>query len=89
MKLYIQPTISSSPEYILLQCGTNDLRQDISAAEIGKKIIEVAVYCKLDNNNILVPRIATRHNKLNAMATQVNIHLKNECNKKIFALLTI
>ena len=83
MKLYIQPTISNNPEYILLHCGTNDLRQDISAGEIGKKIMEVAVSCKSDNNNALVSGIVPFHDKLNAKVTQVNIHLKYECNRNI------
>ena len=33
MKSYIQPTISIDPKCILLQCGTNDLRQNTSAVE--------------------------------------------------------
>ena len=55
----------------------------ISATEIGKKMMEVTASCKSDNdNNILVSRIVPRHDKLNAKGTQVNIHLKNEFNKR-------
>ena len=34
MKSYMQQAKSNNPEYILLHCGTNDLRQDISVAGI-------------------------------------------------------
>ena len=47
MKSYIQPTMSNNPEHVLLHCGTSDLMQDISAAVTGKKIMLVAVACKL------------------------------------------
>ena len=46
-------------------------------------MMEVTVSCKSDNdNNILVSRIVPHHDKLNAKGTQVNIHLKNEFNKR-------
>ena len=65
MKFCIQPTISNNPEHNLLYCGTNDLRQDISAAKIRKKIMEGVVSCKSDNI-ILVSGIVSRHDQLNA-----------------------
>ena len=54
MKSYIQRTISNNPECIVQHCGTNDLRQNTSAVEIGKKMLELAVSCKSDSNNILI-----------------------------------
>ena len=81
MKSYKQPTISNNPGYALLHCGISNLRQDVSAVEIGKKIMEVTESCKLDKNNVLLPRIVPRRNKLNAKTTQVNFHLKNEFKK--------
>ena len=82
MKSYIQLTKSNIAEYILLHCGTNDLRQDISAVKIGKKMMEVAVCCKSENNNILVSGIIPRRHRLNAKVTQVNIYIENKCNKR-------
>ena len=43
---------------------------------------EEMVSCKFGNNNILVSRIVPCRDKLNAKATQVNIHLKNEINER-------
>ena len=37
MKSYIQPTISNDPECIVLHCGTNNLKQNTSAVEMGRK----------------------------------------------------
>ena len=82
MKSYIQPTISNDPECIVLHCGTNDLRKNTSTVEIGQKILELAVSCKSDSNNILISGIVPRRDKLNAKAAQVNSFLKNECGKR-------
>ena len=37
IKSYKQPTISNDPECIVLNCSTNDLRQNTSVVEIGQK----------------------------------------------------
>ena len=37
MKSYIKATISNDPKCIVLHCGTNDLRQNASAANLGRK----------------------------------------------------
>ena len=54
MKSYPLPTKSHNPENIVLHCGTNDLKKGNSANEISNDIIEVALLCKSDNNNVLV-----------------------------------
>ena len=63
----------------MLQCGTNDVSQDISAVDIRNKILEVAVSCESDTNILVSGNV---NDKLNIKATQVNIHLKNECDKR-------
>ena len=45
-------------------------------------LIEVALLCKSDNNNVLVSGIVLRSDKHNAKAIEVNWHLKNECRKR-------
>ena len=82
MKSYIQPTISNDPEFIVLHCGTNDLRQNTSETEIRLKTLELAVSCKSDSNNCLISGIVPRLDKLNAKAAQVNGFLKNDCGKR-------
>ena len=46
---FFWPILNNS-EYTLLHCGTKDLSQDISAVDIRKKILEVAVSCESDTN---------------------------------------
>lgn len=49
--------MSNNLDYILLYCGTNNLRQDISAVEIGKMEMKVVISCKLGNKILVsVPR---------------------------------
>ena len=82
MKSYLLPTKSRNPENIVLHCGTNNLKKENSANEFSNDIIEVALLRKSDNNNVLVSGIIPRSDKLNAKATEVNRHLKNECHKR-------
>ena len=82
MKSYLLPTKSRSPENIVLQCGTNDLKKENSPNEISNDITEVALLFKSDNNNVLVSGIIPRSDKLNAKAIEVNRHLKKECRKR-------
>ena len=77
-KSYLLPTKSCNPEKIVLHCGTNDLKKQKSANEISNDIIEVAMLCKSDNNNVLFSGIIPRSNKGNAKVVEVNRHLNNE-----------
>ena len=76
MKSYLWPTKSCNPEIIVLHCGTSDLKKENSANEISNDIVEVTLLCKSDNNNVLVPGIIPRRDKLNASVIGVNGHLK-------------
>ena len=82
MKSYLLPSKSRNPENTVLHCGTNDLKKENSANEISNDIIEVALLCKCDNNNVLVSGIIPRSDKLNAKAIEVNRHIKNKCRKR-------
>ena len=83
MKSYILPTKPRNSENVVLCCGTNDLKKENSQhSEISNEIIEVALLCKSDNNNVLVSSIISRSDKINAKANEVNRHLKNECRKR-------
>ena len=76
------PTNSHNPENIVLYCGTNDLKKENSANEISNDIIEVALLCKSDNNNVLVSGTIPPSDKLNTKVIEVNRDLKNECRKR-------
>ena len=73
MKSYLLPTKSGNPENIVLHCGgTNNLKKENSAKEISNDIIEVALLCKSDKNNVLVSGIIPRSDKLNAKVIQIS-----------------
>ena len=76
MNSYIQPTISNDPEFFVLHCGNNDLRQNTSVVETEQKILELAISCKLDSRNILISGVVPSRDKLNVKAAQVNSFLK-------------
>ena len=82
MESYLLPTKSRNPENIALHCGTNDLKKENSANEISNDIIEVALLCKSDSNNVLVSGIIPGSDRLNAKAIEVNRYLKNECRNR-------
>ena len=82
LKSYLLPTKLRTPKNIVLHCGTNDLKKENSANEISNDIAEVALLCKSDNNNVLVPGIVPRSDKLNAKAIEVNRNLKSECRRR-------
>ena len=82
MKSYLLPTKSRSPENNVLLCGTNNLKEENSANEISNDIIEVALLCKSDNNNVLVSGTIPPSDKLNTKVIEVNRDLKNECRKR-------
>ena len=82
IKSYLLATKLRNLENIVLHCGTNDLKKKNSANEISNDIIENALLCKSDNNNVLVSGIILRSDKLNAKAIEVNRYPKNECHKR-------
>ena len=82
IKSYLLATKSRNLENIVLHCGTNDLKKKNSANEISNDIIENALLCKSDNNNVLVSGIILRSDRLNAKAIEVNRYLRKEYRKR-------
>ena len=64
-------------------------KKENSVNEISNYIIEVALLYKSDNNKVLVSGIIPRSDKLNAKATEVNKHPKNECCKRNISFIVI
>ena len=76
----------NNPEFVVLHCGTNDLRQNTGGVKIEQEILELAASCKSDSNNILKSGIVPHRDKLNGKAAQVNSFLKMNVVKEIFIL---
>ena len=82
MKSYLLSTKSLNSENMVLHFAKNNVKKENKANEIRNDIIEVALLCKSDNDNVLISGIIPRSNKLSPKATEVNRHLKNECRKR-------
>ena len=59
MESYIIPTLKREPDYLIIHCGTNDLRRD-DPDVIAKKITKLAVNSKKTIRNVAVSSILAR-----------------------------
>ena len=82
MKSYLLSTKSLNSENMVLHFAKNNVKKENKANEIRNDIIEVALLCKSDNDNVLISGIIPRSDKLSPKATEINRHLKNECRKR-------
>ena len=78
---YIKPTLKFNPDAIILHIGTNDLRSEKSAEDIGNEILSLVNTIKTPVNQIIVSSIIARDDSLNQKGNDVNIFLKSNCNK--------
>ena len=88
MKSYLLSTKSLNSENMVLHFVKNNVKKENKANEIRNDIIEVALLCKSDNNNVLISGIIPRSDKLSPKATEVNRHLKNECRKRNICVIS-
>ena len=82
MKSYLLSNKSLNSENMVLHFAKNNVKKENKANEIRNDIIEVALLCKSDNDNVLISGIIPRSDKLSPKATEINRHLKNECRKR-------
>ena len=88
MKSYLLSTKLLNSENMVLHFAKNNVKKENKANEIRNDIIEVALLCKSDNDNVLISGIIPRSDKLNPKATEVNRHLKNECRKRNICVIS-
>ena len=77
MKHYIEPTISTNPDGIILHCGTNSLRSK-DPVDIANKIINLAMTAKRRVSDVAVSSLITRRDseELEAKRQEVNTILE-------------
>ena len=80
MKSYVIPTVEQKPDNIILHTRTNDLKTIDTPEEITMAILNLAMTCKTDTNNVFISGIVPRSEKLNEKASKVNSILRHECN---------
>ena len=61
MKSYIEPTLKSKPDEVILHCGTNDLRNE-EPQEIAEKIAEIAQGIQAREQKVTVSGLIRRAN---------------------------
>ena len=81
MQDYVRPTMRKCPDLIVLHAGTNELRTEKCAKSISSDLMRLALKMKSDNNDVMVSGIIHRGDYLNSKAKEVNVCLKDECDK--------
>ena len=71
VKDYIKPTLKFNPDAIILHVGTNDLRSEKSAEEIGNEVISLVNTIKTSDNEVIVSTIIARDDSLNQKGNDV------------------
>ena len=69
----------TSPDFIILHHGTNDLNGNNTSEEIADKILNLAASIKTSKNQVFVSGLVIRKDKLNKKGNEVNELLKNKC----------
>ena len=80
MKSYVIPTVEQKPDNIILHTETNDLKTIDTPEEITMGILNLAITCKTDTNNVFISVIFPRSDKPNEKVSKVNSILRHECN---------
>ena len=69
----------TSPDFIILHHGTNDLNSNSTSEEIADKIFNLADSIKTSKTQVFVSGLVIRKDKLNKKGNEVNELLKNKC----------
>ena len=69
----------TSPDFIILHHGTNDLNSNSTSEEIADKILNLAASIKTSKNQVFVSGLVIRKDKLNKKGNEVNELLKTKC----------
>ena len=80
MKSYVIPALEQKPDNTILHTGTNDLKTIDTPGEITTGILNLAMNCKTDTNNVFTSGIVPRSDKLNEKASKIKSILRHECN---------
>ena len=68
----------TSPDFIILHHGTNDLNDNSTSEEIADKTLNLAASIKIRKNQVFVSSLVIRNDKLNKKGNEINELLKNK-----------
>ena len=77
----------TSPDFIILYHGTNDLNCNSTSEEIADKILNLVALIKTSKNQVFISGLVIRKDKLNKKGNEVNELLKNKCGIRQLPLL--
>ena len=72
----------TSPDFIVLHHGTNDLNDNSTSEETADKILKLVASLKTSKNQVFISALVIRKDKLNTKGNDVNELLKNGCGMK-------
>ena len=81
MENYVKPTLERYPQNIMLHCGINDLNKIKNPKKLASEILELAMSIKSDNNQVMIPGLFQRADRLNNKVKKVNMIIKSKCSK--------
>ena len=70
-RILIKPTLKNKPEFIIINCGTNDLKNKTPKSVAGN-ILLLAKSSQQENNIVLISSIAPRKDHLDKKGKKVN-----------------
>ena len=75
----------TSPDFIILHHGTNDLNSNSTSEEIADKILNLASSMKTSKNHVFLSGLVIRKDKLHKKGNEVSKLLKNKCGNRQLA----
>ena len=87
MKHYVKSTQEKKPTQIIIHVSTNDLPDNKNSDEIANEIVGFANSIKTSENNVVVSSIASRKDRFNNKAKEVNKNLKDKCEEHDLQLI--
>ena len=83
MKHHIKGCLEdNSSDSIILQVGTNNLRNKESAEDIANDIMDDAIFIRNEKTNVFASGLTIRNDRLNDKGKNVNSLLKRKCDEE-------
>ena len=80
---HVKPTIREfNPNHIIFHVGTNELKSSMTASQISRPVIDLALSLKSETNAITISLIVPQKSNLNNKAQEINSRFINMCGER-------
>ena len=80
---HVKPTIQEfNPNQIILHVGPNELKSSMTASQISRSVLDLALSLKSETNAVTTSLIVPRTDNLNHKGQEVNSRLINMCGER-------